>query len=593
MSRVSGTGRHLAVTARVVWAVLRNPALRRVELAFLLFSAALFGCYIAILVYAYEASGPGAVGVVALVLLLPAAIVAPFAASLADRYPRERVLLAGYVVQAVAYAITAAGMLSGVPPVFVYLAAAVQSAGTTLTRPAQGSLLPRLARTPEELTAANSVSGTIEGAGVLLGPLVATGVLLVAGPGAVWALGALASTVAAVLVMNVGRLLKGRRVATQPAGAVAPGHEAAVAVSAGAAAPAGAAAEDHEHTESVTSLVVGGLRALAASADTRLVVGLLAVRMVISGAMDVLFVLLAQEVFLTGQAGAGLLNAGLGLGTVLGGAASVALVGRRRMAPALGLAAITWGAAITLIGLGSPASLALALVAIGGIGFAATDVVGRTVLQRVTADRMLARVLGALEGIGLIGLAVGSVLAPILVGWLGIRGAVGVVGLLLPVVVVAAWLPLVRIDRRVRVPVREIRLLQLTPVLVPLPAPQLEAVARRTRWVAVEPGETLIREGEVGDRYYVLESGRILVTIEGRDVRILDEVGDGMGEIALLRGVRRTATLTAMTPCVLLALERTDFLEAVTGHEATHAVVRETAAGRTMGPPGRPGGSST
>jgi hypothetical protein len=259
------------------------------------------------------------------------------------------------------------------------------------------------------------------------------------------------------------------------------------------------------------------------------------------------------------------------------------------MAPALGLAAITWGAAITLIGLGSPASLALALVAIGGIGFAATDVVGRTVLQRVTADRMLARVLGALEGIGLVGLAVGSVLAPILVGWLGIQGAVGVVGLLLPVVVVAAWLPLVRIDRRVRVPVREIRLLQLTPVFLPLPAPQLEAVARRTRWVTVEPGGTLIREGEVGDRYYVLESGRLRVTIDGREVRILDEVGEGMGEIALLHGVRRTATLTATIPCVLLALERTDFLEAVTGHEATHAVVRETAAGRAMGPPGGPG----
>jgi MFS family permease len=572
VSRISGAGHHLAVTSRVVWAVLRNPALRRVELAYLLFSAALYGGYIAILVFAYEASGPGAVGVVALVMLLPSAVVAPFAASLADRYPRERVLLAGYIVQALAYAITAAGMLSGAPPVLVYLAAAVQSAGTTLTRPAQGSLLPRLARTPEELTAANSVSGTIEGAGVLLGPLAATALLVVAGPGAVWALGALASTLAVVLVMNVGRLLAERRVPDRPAGAASSDHVASE--------------EDHEHTESVSSLVAGGLRALAASADTRLVVGLLAVRMVISGAMDVLFVLLAQEVFMTGQAGAGLLNAGLGLGTVLGGAASVALVGRRRMAPALAMAAVTWGAAITLIGLGSPAGLALALVAIGGIGFAATDVVGRTILQRVTADRMLARVLGALEGIGLIGLAVGSVLAPLLAGWLGVQGAVGVIGLMLPVVVVVAWLPLGRIDSRVRVPVREIRLLRLTPEFVPLPAPQLEVVARRTRWVTVEPGQALIREGEAGDRYYVLESGRLRVTIDGREVRILDQGGTGMGEIALLHNVRRTATVTAVTPCVLLALERSDFLEAVTGHEATHAVVRETAAGHTMGPPG-------
>ena len=93
-------------------------------------------------------------------------------------------------------------------------------------------------------------------------------------------------------------------------------------------------------------------------------------------------------------------------------------------------------------------------------------------------------------------------------------------------------------------------------------------------------------EGEAGDRYYVLESGRLRVTIDGREVRVVDQAGTGMGEIALLHNVRRTATLTAVTPCVLLALERSDFLEAVTGHEATHAVVRETAAGHTMGPPG-------
>ena len=160
---------------------------------------------------------------------------------------------------------------------------------------------------------------------------------------------------------------------------------------------------------------------------------------------------------------------------------------------------------------------------------------------------------------------------------------------MLPVAVVVAWLPLGRIDSRVQVPLREIRLLRLTPEFVPLPAPQLEVVARRTRWVTVEPGQALIREGDAGDRYYVLESGRLRVTIDGREVRIFDQAGTGMGEIALLHNVRRTATLTAMTPCVLLALERSDFLEAVTGHEATHAVVRETAAGHTIGKSGRAG----
>ena len=547
---LAAAGSHVAVSLRVVRAVMRNPALRRVELAFLLFNAALYGSYIAILIYAYDSTGPASVGVVALVQLLPAAIIAPFAASLADRYPRERVLLAGYVIQTIAYAATTLGMVLDAPPLAVYAAAAVAAAGTTFTRPAQGALLPSLSRTPEELTAANSVSGTIEGAGVLLGPLAATAILAVSGPGAVWAVGTVACAAAALLVVRLGRLLTAR--------------------------------PPHEHDESAAALVVGGLRVLGANADTRFVVGLLAIRMLISGALDVLFVLLAIDVFQTGRTGAGMLNVGLGLGTVLGGVASVALIGRQRMAPALGISALLWGAAIVVVATVAPAWLAPVAVAVAAIGFSATDVAGRTILQRVTEDRMLARVLGALEGIGLIGLAVGSALVPLLVAVVGIQGALAVMGLLLPLGVAVGWLQLASIDRRVQVPVRELALLRQTPVFAPLPGPQLETSARRTRWITVEPGQVLIRQGDRGDRYYVLESGRLEVTIDGQRVRILDERGEGIGEIALLRNVPRTAAVTALGPCVLLALERADFLEAVTGHEAAREVVERTAAGRVM-----------
>jgi hypothetical protein len=209
-------------------------------------------------------------------------------------------------------------------------------------------------------------------------------------------------------------------------------------------------------------------------------------------------------------------------------------------------------------------------------------VAGRTILQRVTADHMLARILGALEGIGLVCLAIGSVLVPILVARLGISGALIVTGLLLPASVAIGWWELLAIDRRVQVPVRELALLQQTPVFVALPGPQLEAAARRTRWATIEPGEVLIREGDEGDRYYVLESGQFRVTIGGRFVRTIDEAGEGIGEIALLRDVRRTATVTAVTPCVLLTLERADFLEAVTGHQAVRYAAEQTAAGRAM-----------
>ncbi|MCJ7710048.1 MAG: MFS transporter [Chloroflexi bacterium] len=566
MSRVGGTGHQLATTLRVLRAVLRNPSLRRVQFAFLLFIAAMFGTWVAILVYAYGASGPGSVGVVALVQLLPAAAFAPVSASLADRYPRERVLLAGYSWQAVASSATAAGMLFGAPPALVYACAAVAAAGTTFTRPAQGALLPALSRTPDELTAANSITGTVEGAGVLLGPLVAAAILAVSTPAAVWVAGSLACVLAALLVTNLAR----GSVRTAPS----------------AGDHGDASGRDLlQKEESVAALVIGGLRVLAANGSTRLIVALLGVRMLTVGAMDVLFVLLSLEVFDTGASGAGILTAALGLGTVLGGAASLSLVGRRRLAPAMAVSALVWGLSIALMGTLAPASLAPAMIALGGIGLAATDVAARTVLQRVTPDRMLARVLGALEGIGLFFLALGSVLVPLLAAWLGIQAALVIIAFLLPISVAVTWLPLRHIDNRVHIPVRELALLRRTQVFAPLPAPQLESVARRTRWVTVRTGDVLIREGDQGDHYYILESGRLRVTKGGEFLRNTDGPGEGLGEIALLHGVRRTASVTAVEPCVLLTLERAGFLEAVTGHEVAHGLATQVAAGRAMTPP--------
>jgi CRP-like cAMP-binding protein len=116
----------------------------------------------------------------------------------------------------------------------------------------------------------------------------------------------------------------------------------------------------------------------------------------------------------------------------------------------------------------------------------------------------------------------------------------------------------------------------------PLPAPQLEAVARRATWLTVRPGTRLIREGEPGDRFYVLASGSLDVDRGGRHLREVDVVGDGVGEIALLRGVPRTATVTARTDVSLLAIDRAPFLAAVTGHPAAFAAAERAVAGREM-----------
>ena len=467
---------------RVVARIVRNPGLRRVLGAFLLFNTAEFGTWVAILLYAYARTGPESVGIVALLQLIPASLAAPPAAALGDRYPRHRVLLGGYVAQALAMALTAATMALDAPIAVVYLAAALAATSLVLTRPTQSSLMPALSRTPEELTAANGAAGVVEGTGVLLGPLLAAVLLTGSTPTLVFTMAAVGLGLGALLVASVRPSRQGLL-----ADRTDDGDESAV----GPDPQAG---------------TLAGLRILLGDADARVVVGLLTMRMVVIGAADVLFVLLALQVLGMGPPGAGILNAALGAGTILGGIVTFGFVGRSRLAAVAAIGAIAWGASLALAAfLGSP-QLATILVVVGGAGLAVMDVAGRTILQRSVRDEVLSRVFGLQEGLAMAGLAVGSLLVPVLILVIGLDGAVVVCAALLPVAVVLSWTRLTALDLRTIIPTRAIALLRLARVFSPLPAPPLEAVARRAEWQVLPAGTLVIRQGDVGDRYYVLAS---------------------------------------------------------------------------------------
>ena len=526
--------------------LIGNGPLRRVLIAFLLFSAAEYGTWVAILLYAYERTGPLSVGLVALIQLVPAALAAPAASALGDRFPRERVLAVGYAIQALAMSATGLTMLADAPPLVTYAVAAATAASLVITRPTQSALLPSLAMAPADCTVANGASGFFEGGGQLIGPLAAAAILAVGTPATVFFAASFALVVALLVTVGVRPRM-------------------APIVFASDADDVG---------------LLGGLRLVLADRDARVLVGLLTARMLVIGACDVLFVLLALELLDTGEPGAGILSAALGAGAMIGGAGTFTIVGRPRLAAVAAAGALVWGAAIATVGLVPSAFLAPLLVIVGSAGLAIVDICGRTMLQRSVRDEILARVFGLQEGLGMAGLAAGSVLVPVLVGAFGLVGAVVAVGAILPVFVALRWPRLADLERGAGVPAREIALLRAGTIFRPLPAPALEAVARRAAWVEVPDGERLISQGDPGDRFYVLAAGSLRVERDGIRLRDVTQPGEGVGEIAILRDVPRTASVFANEPSTLLAIDRAPFLAAVTGHPDAHAAADAVVAAR-------------
>jgi Cyclic nucleotide-binding domain len=294
------------------------------------------------------------------------------------------------------------------------------------------------------------------------------------------------------------------------------------------------------------------------------------------GAVTVLIVVLALDVLDTGASGVGFLNSALGVGGLLGSLAAFALVGRPRLGGSFGLGIVLWGLPLVLVAAWPKPIVALLLFGVIGVANTLVDVSGFTLLQRTVADTVLARVFGVLEGLMTISIGLGALVAPLLIEVVGERVALLVTGALLPVLAALSWRALRRVDDTARAPGRELELLRTVPMFAPLPVATLEHLASSLRPVRVDAGSPVFRAGDRGDRFYLVADGGVEVSLDGRAPETLGP-GGWFGEIALLRDMPRTATVVARDDVELLALDREEFLAAVTGHpesaEAAEAVV--------------------
>ena len=409
-------------------------------------------------------------------------------------------------------------------------------------RPAQAAWLPSLVERPEQLTAANGVASTLESVAFFLGP--ALGAALVA-----------TTDVQTVFLVNAATFL----------------WSAGLVLSIAAPRSQDRDTGDSAPAEGALAAMFAGFGEIGRSRDIRLVVFLAAAQTIVAGAFAVFGVVWAVRVLHVGARGVGYVEAVLGVGAIVGGFVALSRASRNKLAGDLTVGVILWSLPLLLVVAWPSPVTVLAAAALLGLANPLVDVNMFTLLQRLTPDRVMGRVFGALEGTIIATMALGAAVTPFLVSALGLRGAAAVVGLVAGLPALAAVPAARTLDRRLRAP-DGLDLLRALPIFAPLAPDRIESLARRLTRTTVPAGEVIMREGEDGDRFYVIESGGVDVT-HGTKVIRHEGPGEYFGEIALLRDVPRTATVTATEDTVLLSLERGPFLDAVTGNaESTRAV---------------------
>jgi MFS family permease len=547
-STPTGALRSARAAVRETWAslaaVFRNPRLRRLQLAL---AGSLIGDWAyatAVAVFAYGVAGPKAVGLYFTVRLALIAVASPMLAIAADRWPRQAVMIISDLVRFVLVGLAAVCLYLDTSPWFVFVLAGLASLAGAAFRPAQNAWLPALADSPEQLTASNGTASTLESLSFFVGPALGAFLITLTDVPTVFVLNAVTFLVSAALVSGI------REREVEPSAPVS-------------AADSGD--EEDQEPSGFFGQLFGGFGAVAHDRDILMVGVLLCVQTIVAGAMAVFAVVMAVDILETGAEGVGYIDSVFGVGAILGGVFAIGRASRRRLSWDLVIGVMLWSLPLLLVWLWPSWVTVFAAAIFMGFGNPLVDVNFATLIQRITPDELLGRVFGTLEGACLGTMALGSLMMPFLIDLFGFRTSMLVLGVGVAALVVP-WIPAaLALDRRIGIPAG-VPLLESVPLLAPLPPDTIERLARKLVRFEVPAGSTIITEGQTSDRFFIIESGSVAVS-HGDTIIRHEEAGDFFGEIGLLRDVPRTATITADSDTVLLALERDDFLAAVTGQD--------------------------
>jgi MFS family permease len=511
-------------------------------------------------VLAYRSAGATGVAFLVAVQLLPTAILAPLLVALAERVRRERLAFGVDVVRTAVAVVAAVLSEVGAPREALFALAAVLTLGTAVSNPPRRGLTPLLVEKPSELTAAGVVIGVVQATAQTAGPLLAALLFSVAGATEVLVASAVCFAAAALAEASLPDTTD---VAARPHAVASP-----------------------RVFEEALRVLARGLRAVRVDPELRLVTQLFAAKNLGRGALNVLIVVVPLAVLDIGSSGVGWLTAVLGAGGVIGGMAATGLVGRRRLIPPMALGLALWG--VPLVVIGSLPYLATATVglAVLGAGNTVTDVAGYTLIGRSARDDLLGAVYSVHEAVRATAIVLGSAATAAIVDLWGAEPALIVGGSVL--LAAAGAGELLRKREQSREPHPEhLRLIQANTLFAWLPPIALARLASRVEPLALAAGATLLRQGDPGDRAYLVEAGELVAEQDGREIGRV-RPGGVVGEIALLHDAPRMATVRAVTDCRLLTIERDEFLAAATGNsgardEAAALVERRLAEAAAAG----------
>lgn len=531
-----------------IMVVLRNPRVRRLQLASMGSVLGDWAFTTAIVVWAYLDGGAAAVGAYQAVRYIAMAIAAPLGGAVADRMSRKAFMLVCDAARAGLIAIAAVMIGTDGPALVVFALAILAAIVGAPFRAAQAGWLPDLVDSPEDLTAANAIAGNIEMAMSAAGPAIAGVLIAVTDVQVVFWLNAATFVWSFLLVLSI--------------------RADAVPVT----------EEEPAEQVSYRAGLLAGFRLVARNQNLRDVGILAAAAGFAWGSLTVYMVLLVADVLESGPEGLGYLNALLGAATAVGGLVVLTRLSSNRLGRDMVLGAFGWGLPLLAIAaFPSPATVFVAFV-VFGLSEPLSSLGLETIPQRVAPPDFVSRVYSAIDS-ALIGpMALGALVAPGLVDLVGLRTSLAITGGVIIVVGLTRWPNMRELDREFRAP-SELVLLRSVPIFATLPAPSQERLAHAAEHTRVPAGSTVLAEGGISDRFYVIVSGTVEVSQNGRLQRT-EGPGEFFGEIGLLRDVLRTATVTATEDCELLVIERADFLAAVGSTGETRSALEDVAVGR-------------